>query len=189
MTMFFKPNSITPFFNKTPTLITSFTFYVPHHHHKLIPLHGNTGGTTNKHYKTIWTAFILVQHSHNTPNQRKQPPKHISGGLCDSVCEWVDGRGGGGSFYSYIPTTSDFFFFLIHSILPADLFCFSLQLMVQTLTQKEKIIGRVEKTKLITGGISTSQCCLKCNYMGLEPWLRLGWLQISHWQTYSWCKI
>lgn len=45
------------------------------------------------------------------------------------------------------------------------------------------------KTKLITRGISTSQCCLKCNYMGLELWLRLGWLQISHWQTCSRCKI
>lgn len=45
------------------------------------------------------------------------------------------------------------------------------------------------KTKLITWGISTSQCCLKCNYMGLEPWLRLWWLQISHWQTCSLRKI
>lgn len=39
------------------------------------------------------------------------------------------------------------------------------------------------KTKLITGGISTSQHCLKCNYMGLELRLRLEWLQMSHWQT------
>lgn len=45
------------------------------------------------------------------------------------------------------------------------------------------------KTKLITRGISTSQCCLKCNYMGLELWLRPGRLQISHWQTCSQCKM
>lgn len=30
------------------------------------------------------------------------------------------------------------------------------------------------KTKLITHGISTSQSCLKCNYMGLELWPRLA---------------
>lgn len=67
----------------------SFTLHVPHH--KLILLYGNTGGTANKHYKTVWTAFLFVQHSHSTPNQRKQPPKHISGGLNEYVRGWVGG--------------------------------------------------------------------------------------------------
>lgn len=80
---------------------TSFTLHVPHH--ELILLCGNTGGTANKHYKTVWTAFVLVQHSHNTPNQRKQPPKHVSGGPSVCVRGWMDlGGRRRGSFYSYI---------------------------------------------------------------------------------------
>ena len=141
--------------------------------------------------------LIFVQHSHNTPNQRKQPPKHISGGPCACVCVCVrererarererESRNWRGHS---ILTSSYVTLFLIHSILRTDPFCSPLQLVFQTLTQKKKIIGRVEKTKLITQGISTSQCCLKCNYMGLELWLRLGWLQISHRQTVSQCRI
>lgn len=88
---------------------------------------------------------MFVQHSHNTPNQRKQAPKHISGGPreCVYVYVWADFWWGWESFYSYIQPRQ--IFFKIHSILPTVLLCFPLQLMVQTLTQKEKIIGRVEK--------------------------------------------
>lgn len=98
-------------------------------------------------------------------------------------CVWVNKQGRKGSLS--ILTSSYVRLFLIHSTLPTNLFCFPLQLMVQTLTQKGEDYRKSGKTKLITRGISTSQCCLKCNYMGLELWLRPGWLQISHWQTCS----
>lgn len=86
---------------------TSFKLGVPHH--ELIRLHGNTGGTTNKHHKTVWTAFIFVQPSHNTPNQRKQLPKHISGGLNVYVRGWGAGRGFAEGVILFLhPATSDF---------------------------------------------------------------------------------
>lgn len=76
-------------------------------HHKLILLYGNTGGTTNKHSKTVWTAFLFVQHSHNTPNQRKQPPKHISGGLGERMCGWMERIVDGVNLFLHA-ATSDF---------------------------------------------------------------------------------
>lgn len=78
-------------------------------HHELIPRYGNTGGTTNKQYKNpSGQLSIFVQRSHSTPNQRKQPPKHISGGLNESVRGWVAAGGAGRVILFLLPTTSDF---------------------------------------------------------------------------------
>lgn len=57
------------------------------------------------------------------------------------VHAWVGGWRGGHSILisNYVR------FFFIRSTLPTDFFYFVLQTLVQTLTQKEKIIGRVEK--------------------------------------------
>lgn len=105
--------------------------------------------------------------------------------MCVCVCGWREGPEGGGHS---ILTSNYVRFFLIHSILPTDLFCFPSPAHGPNPNTKGEDYRKSGKTKLITRGISTSQCCLKCNYMGLELWLRLGWLQISHWQTCPWCK-
>lgn len=109
--------------------------------------------------------------------------------VCVNVCVGGQGAKGGerrGSIYFYIPTTSDFFnsFHITYRlVLPHS------PTRGPNPHTKGEDYRKSGKTKLITGGISTSQCCLKCNYMGLELWLRLGWLQISHWQTCSGRKI
>lgn len=43
---------------KAQTVFPSALF-VPHQHHRIIPQNGNTGGTTNKHCETVWTAFCI----------------------------------------------------------------------------------------------------------------------------------
>lgn len=150
------------------TLCTSFTLYVPHHHQTLILLHGNTGGTTNKHCRPVWTAFLCTQHYHNTPNQRKQPPKQISGG---SVCAWGAVMGVHSTLISHNVRFSNSFHITYWP------FLFPSAAHAPNPHTKADDYEKSGKTKLITWGISTSQCCLKCNYVGLEFWLKLGWLQ------------
>lgn len=85
--------------------------------------------------------FVFTPHSHNTPNQRKQPPKHISG---DPGNVWVGGwKGAWGSDYSCIQLSQ---VFLIHPILPNNFLCFTpASSQVKTRLIKAKNEGLVAK--------------------------------------------
>lgn len=77
-----------------------------------------------------------------------------------------------GSFYSYIPLRQIF----LNSFHITYQFFFLFGSSARAPNPHTKDYRKSGKTKLITQGISTSQCCLKCNYMGLELWL---WMVVA----------
>lgn len=90
------------------------------------------------------------------------------------MCAWVGGCRRGGEGHSIL-TSHYVRFFLIHSTLPTRVFVYVFLPLARAPTPCTKGEDyKSGKTKLITHGISTSQSCLKCNYMGLELWPRLA---------------
>lgn len=91
-----------------------------------------------------------------------------------SVCVWVGGCRRSEEGHSIL-TSHYVRFFLIHSTLPTRVFVYAFLLLARAPTPCTKGEDyKSGKTKLITHGISTSQSCLKCNYMGLGLWPRLA---------------
>lgn len=118
-------------------------------------------------------------------NKRQNTFQVVQGNVCMCMCEQIFGGGGGHS----ILTFNHVRFFKNSFHITYRLALFPSPAHGPNPNTKGEDYRKSGKTKLITWGISTSQCCLKCNYMGLELWLWLGWLQISHWQTCCQCKI